>query len=127
MLADNAKILRLKGQGLSWIQIAEQFQGRSAGTIEVRYHTKLKTADLSQSGSRQLCDDSLALSPVVGDDSEEEEWEVEEICGHRRRDDGGLKLLVKWKETWQPYENVAETEELDEYERLHGLITVDTV
>jgi hypothetical protein len=52
---------------------------------------------------------------------------VEEICGDRRRDDGGLELLVKWKETWVPYENVAETEALDEYERLHGQVTMDTV
>jgi hypothetical protein len=34
----------------------------------VRYQTKLKTA---------------------------EEWEVEEICGKNRREDGGWKLLVK--------------------------------
>ncbi len=30
---------------------------------------------------------------------------------------GGLEFLVKWKggeETWEPYENVAETEALDE-------------
>ncbi|KAK4243485.1 hypothetical protein C7999DRAFT_44716 [Corynascus novoguineensis] len=88
--ADDAKILRLKVQGLSWIEIAEQFPGRSAGAIEVRYHTKLKTA----------------------------EWEVEEICGHRRGDDGGLELLVR---------NMAETQALDEYERLHGRVTVDTI
>jgi hypothetical protein len=37
---------------------------------------------------------------------------------------------VKWKggeEKWEPYENVAETEALDEYKRLHGTLTVDTV
>lgn len=42
----------------------------------------------------------------------------------------GLELLVKWKdgaETWEPYENVAETEALDEYERLHGQVGIDTV
>jgi hypothetical protein len=53
---------------------------------------------------------------VVGDDGKEEEWEVEEICGDRRLDDGGLELLVKWKggeEIWEPYENVAEMEALD--------------
>ena len=67
---------------------------------------------------------------MVSDDGGEEEWEVEEICGVRRLEDGGLELLVKWKsgeETWEPYENVAETEALDEYERLHGRVTVDTV
>ncbi|KAK4098799.1 hypothetical protein N658DRAFT_431190 [Parathielavia hyrcaniae] len=67
--ADDAMILQLKGQGLSWSTIAEQFPGRSARAIQVRYQTKLKTT---------------------------EEWEVEEICSHRRRDDGGLELLVRW-------------------------------
>ena len=78
--ADNAKIRQLKEQGLSWIAIAEHFPGRSVGANKVRYHTKLKTANPSRSGSRQLYDDSRALSPVVGDDSGEE-WEVEEIRG----------------------------------------------
>jgi hypothetical protein len=61
-------ILQLKGQGLSWSAIAEQFPGRSSRAIQVRYQTKLNTA---------------------------EEWEVEEICGKNRREDGGWKLLVK--------------------------------
>ena len=55
---------------------------------------------------------------------------MEEICGKNRRDDGGWELLVTWKggeETWEPYENMAETEALDEYERLHGRVIVDTV
>ncbi|RYP48549.1 hypothetical protein DL768_005588 [Monosporascus sp. mg162] len=75
--ADDAKVRHLKEQGLSWIAIAQHFPGRS--------------------GSRQLCGHSRALSPVVGDDSGEEEWVVEEICDDRRLDDGGLELLVKWK------------------------------
>jgi hypothetical protein len=57
-------------------------------------------------------------------DAGEEEWEVEEICGCRNMDDGGLQLHVKWKggeKTWEPYENVADTEALDRYERIHGL------
>jgi len=108
--ADDAKIRQLKEQGLSWIAIAKHFPGRSAGAIEVRYHTKLKTADPSR--------------------GREEEWEVEEICGYRGTDDGGPKLLVKWEggeETWEPYENVAETKALDEYERRHGRVSVDTL
>ncbi|KAL2173189.1 uncharacterized protein P884DRAFT_212790, partial [Thermothelomyces heterothallicus CBS 202.75] len=61
---------------------------------------------------------------------EEEEWEVEEICSDRELDDSRLELLVKWKggeETWEPYENVAEIEALDRYERLHGPISVNIV
>ncbi len=37
---------------------------------------------------------------------------------------------MKWEggeEIWVPYKNVAETEALDKYERLHGTLTVDTV
>ncbi|KAK4113097.1 hypothetical protein N656DRAFT_642599 [Canariomyces notabilis] len=66
--ADDAVILQLKGQGLSWSAIARQFPGRSAGAIQVRYQTKLKTT---------------------------EEWEVKKICGKNRRDDGGWELLVR--------------------------------
>ncbi len=40
--ADDTKMLRLKGQGLSWTEIAEQFPGRSARAIEARYYTTLK-------------------------------------------------------------------------------------
>ncbi|KAK4099085.1 hypothetical protein N658DRAFT_430628, partial [Parathielavia hyrcaniae] len=101
--ADDAKILQLMGQGLSWSAIAEQFPGRSARAIQVRYQTKLKAT---------------------------EEWEVKAICGKNKRDDGGWELLVQWKggeETWEPYENMAETKALDEYERLHGRVIVDTV
>ena len=71
-----------------------------------------------------MYDHSWAASPVV-DDAGEEEWEVEKICDHRAGDDGDLELLVRWKggaETWEPYENAAETEALDEYEHLHGWV-----
>jgi hypothetical protein len=127
---DDAKIRQLKEQGLSWLAIAQQFPGRTAGAIEVRYHTKLKAADASQKGARQLRGYSPAPSPVTDNADGDEEWEVEEICGHRRLDDRGVQLLVKWKggeKTWEPYENVAETEALDRYEHLHGPVTVNTV
>jgi hypothetical protein len=65
----------------------------------VRYYAKLKTA----------------------------EWEAGEICRHRRRDDGGLELLVRLGNGEEPYENMAETKALDEYERLHGRVIVDIV
>lgn len=71
---------------------------------------------------------------MADDAGGEEEWEVEEISDDRKLGDGSLELLVKWKggeetweETWEPYENVAETEAFDRYERLHGPVTVDTV
>ncbi len=38
-------------------------------------------------------------------------------------DDSDLELLGRWKggeKTWEPYENVVETEVLDKYERHHG-------
>ncbi len=66
---------------------------------------------------------------MVNDNASGEEWEVEGICGDRGHG-SGLELLVKWKggeETWEPYDNVAETEALDEYERLYGRVSVDTV
>ncbi|KAK3694839.1 hypothetical protein B0T22DRAFT_437889 [Podospora appendiculata] len=116
---DDAKICQLKDQGLSWLAIAEQFPGRSPGAIEQRYYTKLQTNPTH--GAPQLCDDPQ--TPLVVDNAGEEEWEVEEICNYRKPEDGGLEFLVKWKggdETWEPFENVAETEVLDKYERFHG-------
>lgn len=67
---------------------------------------------------------------MAGDDGGEEQWEVEEICGDRRLDDGGLEMLMKWRgreKTWELYENMAETVALDECERLHGPVTVNIV
>ena len=61
------------------------------------------------------------------DDPGEGEWEVEKICSHRKSEDGSPEFLVKWKggeKTWESFENVAETEALDRYERLHGLVVV---
>jgi hypothetical protein len=71
-----------------------------------------------------LRDHSWAAPPVVNDGSKEG-WEVEKICNHRAGDDCDLELLVRWKggeEPWELYENVAETEALDEHERLHGRV-----
>jgi hypothetical protein len=42
---DDTQILRLKGQGLSWVEIAEWFPGHSAGAIEIGYYTGLKTKE----------------------------------------------------------------------------------
>ncbi|KAK0655337.1 hypothetical protein B0T16DRAFT_451038 [Cercophora newfieldiana] len=118
---DDAKIRRLKERGLSWPAIAEHFPGRTPGAIEVRYHTKLKTTQPSRSEAPQMLD--CPQTPSAFDDAGEEEWEVEEICDNRKLGDSSVELLVKWKggeETWEPCENVAETEALDDYERLYG-------
>jgi hypothetical protein len=61
-----------------------------------------------------------------------EEWEVKEVCGHRTADDGVLEVLVRWmsgKETWELYEDVAqsEAEAFDGYERVHGWVIGNTV
>ncbi|KAK4193977.1 hypothetical protein QBC40DRAFT_353595 [Triangularia verruculosa] len=80
--------------------IAEHFLGRSAAAIEVRYHIKLKNTNSSQSGAP--------------------EWEVDRIYRYRKLPGGGVELFVRWEggeEIWEPYENMAETKELDEYER----------
>ncbi|KAH6632478.1 hypothetical protein F5144DRAFT_488830, partial [Chaetomium tenue] len=112
---DDAKIRQLKGQGLSWIAIAKHFPGRSAGAIEVRYHTKLKTADPSPSGG------------LEDRDAIEKEWGVAKIWKHKGLADGGWKVLVEWdngERTWEPYENMADTEALDKYERLTGWVGI---
>jgi hypothetical protein len=75
-------------------------------------------------------DQSGAGSTYPGEEGEE--WELQEVCSHRRADDGVLELFVRWKggrETWELYEDVAKADRgaVDEYERLHGQIDVDTV
>ena len=63
---------------------------------------------------------------------EGEEWEPDEVCGHRRAGDGFLEVLMKWKSgrepTWELYEDVARTDPkvLEEYGRVHGKVIVDT-
>ena len=74
--------------------MAKHFPGRSAGAIEVRYNTKLQITNPAQRGAPQLCNSPRTPS-VVDNDTNEEEWEVEGICGDRRLDSGGLELLVK--------------------------------
>lgn len=39
---DDEKIVELKGRGLSWKQIAGYFPGRSAGSLQVHFCTKLR-------------------------------------------------------------------------------------
>ncbi len=44
-------------------------------------------------------------APRCDDAGEEDEWEVEQICGVRGLDGGGVECLVKWKggeKTWEP-------------------------
>ncbi len=85
MLADDSKICQLRKQGLSWFDIAEHFPGRTPGAIEVRYHTKPKSTNPSLRRASQYAG--------------KEEWEVEKIFD-TELNDGGLKLLVRWK-TWR--------------------------
>ncbi|KAH7364881.1 hypothetical protein BKA65DRAFT_145706 [Rhexocercosporidium sp. MPI-PUGE-AT-0058] len=39
---DDTLLLQLKGKGLSWDEISDHFPGRSKGTLQVHYSTKLK-------------------------------------------------------------------------------------
>ncbi|KAK4248945.1 hypothetical protein C7999DRAFT_30635 [Corynascus novoguineensis] len=73
-----------------------------------------------------------SLDEEEEEEEKEEKWEVKEICGDRRGDDGIPELLVKrksGKKTWELYEDVAQTEPeaLDEYKRLHGQVPGDIV
>jgi hypothetical protein len=69
---------------------------------------------------------------LMAPEKDEEEWEVEEVCGHRTADDGVLEVRVRWKsrrETWELYGDVAQSEReaLEEYECVHGRVTGDAV
>jgi hypothetical protein len=70
-----------------------------------------------------------ADGPELVDEDKEQEWGVEAIVGHRRKEKGAVEYLVKWKDwpeehdTWMsayPYlENAREL--LDSYQRDHRL------
>ena len=59
---------------------------------------------------------TLKRLSAADDNAGEVEWDVEEVYDAGKHHDGGLELLVEWRggeETWEHYENVAETEALD--------------
>lgn len=63
------------------------------------------------------------------DDTDEQEWEMDEILNHREAGEL-LEFLVKWKggsETWELYQFVAQTAALDLYEDIHGRFVLDTI
>ena len=75
-------------------------------------------------------DEFESTAMVPGENGEK--WEMDEVCGDRRADNGVLELLVKWKsgrETWELYEDVAQTEPeaLAVYKRSHGSVVEDAV
>jgi hypothetical protein len=89
----------LKGQGLSWLTITQQFPGRTSEAVAARYHAKLKSH-----GAPQLCGEPQI--PSVVDDPGEGEREGEKICSHREPEDNSQEFLAKWK---GGEENVANT------------------
>lgn len=138
-LEDGAKIRRLKEEGLSWTAIAEHFPGRTSRAIEVRYHTKLKTTNVSRSGgsrrkTRQERDESL--DPQTSDDNSDE-YDVDKIVCHRIVDDGSIEYDVLWvgkDRTSEPHTAMMNTAALDTYLRSclsmghgHGLLVDDRV
>jgi hypothetical protein len=62
-------------------------------------------------------DSQKKLMPLPPDIIEEEEYKIEEICGHRRKG-RGTQYLVHWKgygnedDTWLPWSSLGNAEEL---------------
>ncbi|TGZ80696.1 hypothetical protein EX30DRAFT_49142 [Ascodesmis nigricans] len=66
---DDQKLVELKEkQHMSWKQIAEQFPGRSSGTLQVRYCTKLKAK------TTVWTDDSVEKLRIALQEYEKERW-----------------------------------------------------
>ncbi|KAK4107340.1 hypothetical protein N656DRAFT_849473 [Canariomyces notabilis] len=87
---DDAKIRLLRNQGLSWLEIAERFPGRTPKAIEVRYHTKLIATNTPQSRSRHLYN-SAPTPPVVHDASDEEGEAHKNVVGRQALDEHGRR------------------------------------
>ncbi|KAI9889395.1 MAG: hypothetical protein M1814_005331 [Vezdaea aestivalis] len=47
---EDAKLIELKNKRLQWAAIAAEFPGRTVGTLQVRYSTKLKCRDTAYHG-----------------------------------------------------------------------------
>jgi hypothetical protein len=50
---DDALLLQLKGEGLSWDEISDRFPERSKGTLQVHYSTKLKSRSETSKNTRK--------------------------------------------------------------------------
>ena len=68
---DDSLLIHLKeNEKLSWKQIAEHFEGRTAGALQVRYCTKLKLRDLVWS------DDDVELLRRAVEEYEDQKWNI---------------------------------------------------
>ena len=97
------------------------------GNIHKRFHVELIKHAGDDPFASQSRDD--AQNPPVIDDLGEQEYEIETILRARtvRRGRGRYRqALVKWRgwidPTWEPVENLRETEALSKFEDVHGSI-----
>lgn len=97
------------------------------GNIHKRFHVELIKRAGDDPFASQSRDD--AQNPPVIDDLGEQEYEIETILRARtvRRGRGRYRqALVKWRgwidPTWEPVENLRETEALSKFEDVHGSI-----
>ncbi|EHL02533.1 putative transcriptional activator Myb [Glarea lozoyensis 74030] len=68
---DDQKLVDLKeNKNLTWKQIAEFFPGRSSGTLQVRYCTKLKAK------TTQWTDETIQKLRTALHDYEQEKWRI---------------------------------------------------
>lgn len=100
------------------------------GNIHNRFHVELVKRAGADPFPSQLQDD--AQNPAILDDLSEQEYEVDSILRARtvKRGRGSFRqALVKWtgwvEPTWEPIENVADTEALKIFEDIYGPISTN--
>ena len=124
VVGDRVWVLRPKGSGMSkldtwWVGPCE-VTGRvgdlsyrvqvKPGVVQDVHRDQLKpwVEDALEGGGVPLFHHSTGYKAL---ETEPDEWEVEEIRGHRVGRSGGLELLTKWvgtpegEETWEPVQN----------------------
>ncbi|KAK8073302.1 hypothetical protein PG994_004201 [Apiospora phragmitis] len=129
---NDKKIIRLKDEGLTWEEIADQFPGRSSTALHVRYSTKLRGKPPARQGRRRNVttrgrkDVGQASPTPLATESEsdgDEEWLLTKITKSRTMHDGSVQYRVYWEDgakTWEPYDNVKDTRALEEYKSSPG-------
>ncbi|KAM7210609.1 hypothetical protein V8F06_014017 [Rhypophila decipiens] len=117
---EDQKLVRLREEeGFSWSEIAEEFPARSERGLKLRYSTVLRpsasqqrTSTRTRSKKKAHQEQDESPGPQTSDDNNDE-YEVDNILGHRMLDDGSIEYNC----TSDPQTGMMRTVALDTYLR----------
>lgn len=101
---EDAKIVKLKGEGLNWDQMVAHFNGRTAGSLAVRFSTKLE----------DRADKHFALKHGdVPNAANDEDSATRPLRRRRQNGRSALSGFISWADIKNPRLDVFEEEESD--------------